>query len=94
MKEAKILKGENIDNEVGSVSVLEIPEATPYIKKSELLISAFLFHFYRCRKQIEVVKMLKNIGASGLILSHVGLVLNEVPIKLIDTCEEIEFPLF
>ena len=94
MKEAKILAGEkNIDNEVRSVSVLEIPEATPFIKKSELLISAFYSISTDIKKQIEVVNMLKNIGASGLILSHVGLVLSEVSPKLIATCEKIEFPL-
>ena len=94
MKEAKILAGEkNIGNEVRSVSVLEIPEATPFIKKSELLISAFYSISTDIEKQIAVVKMLKNIGASGLILSHVGFVLNGVSDKLIDTCERIEFPL-
>lgn len=94
MKEAKILAGEmNLNNTIRSVSVLEIPEATPFIKDSELLISAFYSIRTDIKKQIEVIKMLKNVGASGLILSHVGLILEDVPLELIAICRKLEFPL-
>lgn len=94
MKGAKILSGKkNLNNKIRSVSVLEIPEATPFIKDSELLISAFYSIRTDIKKQIEVIKMLKNVGASGLILSHVGLILDRVSQELIDICKELDFPL-
>ena len=94
MKEAKILAGEKgLGKEVQSISVLEIPEATPFLKDAELLISAFYSIRTNVKKQVQVIKMLKDIGASGLILSHVGLILDDVSKELIDICNELEFPL-
>lgn len=94
MKEAKILAGEKgLGKEVQSISVLEIPEATPFLKDAELLISAFYSIRTNVKKQVQVIKMLKDIDASGLILSHVGLILDDVSKELIDICNELEFPL-
>lgn len=94
MKEAKILAGEKgLGKEVRSISVLEIPDATLFIKDAELLISAFYSIRKDVKKQIQVIKMLEDIGASGLILSHVGLILDDVSKELIDICNELEFPL-
>lgn len=57
------------------------------------MISAFYSIRTDIKKQIEVIKMLKNVGASGLILSHVGLILDRVSQELIDICKELDFPL-
>ena len=94
MKDARVLAGAaGLDREVGSVSVMEIPKETPFIKKSELLISSMYSIYEDVEEQVKTVKMLHEVGASGLILSHVGIVMAAVDQKLVQACEEYDFPL-
>ncbi|KUO72640.1 MAG: hypothetical protein APF77_07310 [Clostridia bacterium BRH_c25] len=82
-----------LSNIVTSVSVLEIPKATTFIKEGQIEISAFYSIVSSVDAQLDVIRMLKKCKASGLILSHVGLVLDSVSKLLIDLCNELDFPL-
>lgn len=82
-----------LSNIVTSVSVLEIPKATVFLKEGEIEISAFYSIMDSVGAQLDVIKALKKCKSSCLILCHVGLILNSVSQPLIDLCNELDFPL-
>ncbi len=82
-----------LSNIVTSVSVLEVPKATVFLKEGEIEISAFYSIIDSVDAQLEVVHALKKCKSSCLILCHVGLILNSVSQSLIDLCNELDFPL-
>lgn len=94
MKNARVLAGKsNLDNHIKSVSVLEIPESTPFIKEGELLISAFFGIKENIKKQIQTIKMLKKVNASGLVLANINYTLKHIDTCLINICKQLDFPL-
>ncbi|MBG9981073.1 PucR family transcriptional regulator ligand-binding domain-containing protein [Facklamia sp. DSM 111018] len=80
-------------NEVESVSVLEIPNSQLYIKQGELLITAFFSIKDEIEQQEATIRMLKEAGASGLILAHVGVIMLHIDQRIINLCEGLELPL-
>ncbi|HYE82455.1 MAG TPA: PucR family transcriptional regulator ligand-binding domain-containing protein [Clostridia bacterium] len=94
LADAKVIAGhKGLANAVTSVSVLEVPKATTFIKEGQIEISAFYSIAESVDAQLDVIRMLKKCKASGLILSHVGIILDSVSKKLIDLCNELVFPL-
>jgi len=94
LKFLKVLAGRNgLTKNVDSVSVLEIPKATVFIKEGQLLISAFYSILDNRTEQLNVIRMLNESKASGLILSHVGMILPCISQEMIDLCNELDFPL-
>lgn len=92
--EASVIAGhKGLSNVVSSVSVLEVPKATTFIKEGQMEISAFYSIADSIDAQLDVIRMLKKCKASGLILSHVGIILESVSKALIDLCNELDFPL-
>ena len=92
----KVIAGhKGLSNIITSVSVLEVPKATTstFIKEGQIEISAFYSIADSIASQLDVIHMLKRCKASGLILSHVGLILSSVSKELIDLCNELDFPL-
>ncbi|MHB1394164.1 MAG: PucR family transcriptional regulator [Clostridia bacterium] len=82
-----------LSNVVTSVSVLEIPKATVFLKAGEIEISAFYSIVGSVDAQLEAIRTLKDCNSSGLILCHVGIILDSVSQSLIDLCNELDFPL-
>lgn len=96
LSEGTVIAGHNgLLNEITSVSVLEITEdsAMEFIRPGQLEISAFYSVADDEAAQLKAIKMLKKCQVSGLMLSHVGLVLKAVPRSMIDLCNELRFPL-
>lgn len=90
----KVVAGQKgLSNVVTSISVLEVPKATTFIKEGELEISAFYSIIDSVDAQLDVIRALKDCKSSGLILCHVGLILKSVPQPLIDLCNELDYPL-
>lgn len=94
LRDCIILAGKKgIKNKVESVSVLEVPTSKLYIKENELLISALYSIKDSVKKQKETISMIQKSGAAGLIIAHVGIVLKEISDDIINTCNELDFPL-
>ncbi len=94
LKDAKVLSGEsNLTNNVGSVSVLEVYEKLPFIRKEELLISSLSGIKDNIEEQKKTLKMLKDINVSGLIICHLGYVIKNISKELVDYANVINFPL-
>jgi len=96
LSKGKVIAGHNgLSNEITSVSVLEITEDSvmKFIRPGQLEISAFYSVANDEAAQLNAIRMLKKCQVSGLMLSHVGLILKVVPKSMIDICNELKFPL-
>ena len=94
LTDGKVIAGHHgLCNVVTSVSVLEIPKATIFLKKGEIEISAFYSIVDSVDAQLDVIHALKKCNSSGLILCHVGLILSSISQSLIDLCNKLDFPL-
>ncbi len=94
LAQGKVIAGQKgLSNAVESVSVLEVPKATVFVQEKQIEISAFYAIADNIESQLDVVRGLKKCNASGLILCHVGLILESVPRQLMDLCNELDFPL-
>ncbi len=94
LKDANIIAGHSgLSNVVTSVSVLEIPKHTAFLKEGEISISSFYSIVKDVDKQLEIIRMLKNAKISGLILCHVGIYLPSVSKSVINLCNRLDFPL-
>lgn len=96
LSEGTVIAGhDGLSNGITSVSVLEITEDSvmEFIRPGQLEISAFYSVANDEAAQLNAIRMLKKCQVSGLMLSHVGLVLKGVPRSMIDLCNELKFPL-
>lgn len=94
LSKGRVIAGSNgLDNEISSVDVLEVPDSAQYIAPGQLEISALYSILDSEEEQIRVIRMLKMCHASGLVLSHVGVIMKSVSSKLIKACDELSFPL-
>lgn len=94
LKDCIVLAGKNgVKNNVDSVSVLEVPTSKLYIKENELLISALYSIKDSVEKQVETIYMIQKSGAAGLIIAHIGVILNKISDDIISICNELDFPL-
>lgn len=103
MAGAKVLSGHNALNQpVDSVNVLEYAEigseleqffSSNHYEGSEVIITAFSNIRNDVDSQCENIRRYHRIGAVGFILFYVGFLLPEVDQRLIDLCNELDFPL-
>ncbi|MDW7661959.1 MAG: PucR family transcriptional regulator ligand-binding domain-containing protein [Bacillota bacterium] len=93
MKNSQLVSGGATGKIVESISVLEVPKATKFIKPNELLISSFYSISDDVDQQVELVKRLKLRGICGLIICHKGIILKDISNRLIQVCIEIDLPL-
>lgn len=103
MAGAEVLSGHNsLLQPVESINVLEYAEISDELEQffssnhyegSELIITAFANIRNDIETQCENIRRYHSIGAVGFILFYVGFLLPEVDQRLIDLCNELEFPL-
>lgn len=101
-KDALILAGKGgIKNEVGDVTVLEASDLDDSVenminnilKGKEIILTTFFTIKDDVEKQLQAVKVLQKNNASGLVIFHIGLIVSDISFKLIDLCNELNFPL-
>lgn len=100
---AEVLAGRNsLFMPVESVTVLEYGNLTEELDQlfkhnkfegNELIITAFANIVDNVDAQCENIRRYHNIGAVGFLLYYVGVLLPEVDRRLIDLCDELDFPL-
>jgi len=94
LNKGKVIAGQGgLNKIVKNVSVIEIPEATKWLKGNELFISAF----YSIAKDVEVQKkVIKNhakYNGAGIIICHLGVWLKEIHPEVIDLANKLDFPI-
>lgn len=87
-----------LDNQVDSVSVIEVnlvrlSEGRTFASGKALDISSMYSMIDNIEDQVQLIKLLKEKGNSGLVLCHVGIVMKEVAPELIAVCNALDFPL-
>lgn len=101
-KDAVVLAGQGgMKNEVGNVTVLEASDLDDFVgnminnilEGKELVLTAFFTIKDDVEKQLNAIKVLQKNNASGLVLFYIGLIVNDISPKLIDLCNELNFPL-
>ena len=98
LREAKVVAGhKGLDQYVTAVSVLEYAKvfamADDLFLGNELIISAFTSVMDDVEAQCVAVKRLHEVGEVGLILYYVGYWLKSIDKRLIDTANDLDFPL-
>ena len=98
LREAKVVAGhKGLDQYVTAVSVLEYAKvfamADDLFLGNELIISAFTSVMDDVEAQCVAVKRLHEVGEVGLILYYVGYCLKSIDKRLIDTANNLDFPL-
>lgn len=94
LSEGQVIAGHHgLENEINSITVLEIPDDPTFIKPGEFCISAFYSIADNEPIQMEVIRMLKARKASGLMLFHVGSLIKSLAANVINLCNELNFPL-
>lgn len=98
LKAAKVVAGEKgLDKIVTSVSVIEYADydalTDDYFLGNELLISAFTSIKDDVDAQCRIIRRLHEVGEVGLVLYYVGVFVKGIDKRLIDTADELGFPL-
>lgn len=100
---AEVVAGEKgIGNPVESVTVLEYGYASDLLDQlfeknpfegNELIITAFAMIPDNIEAQCANIRKYQSVGAVGMILFYVGLIMPEIDQRLLDCCNELGFPL-
>lgn len=100
---AEVVAGQNgLSKAIDTVTVLEYGAQTELLDKlfqdynyngSEIIISAFANIADDVEAQCQNVRLYHAVGSAGLILYYVGIILPEIDSRLIDVCNELDFPL-
>lgn len=103
LREAEVVAGEaGLEKQVTSISVLEQSNVTKLNKGlfnqadqygSEVVISGLMTISHDVDAQVQTIKHLHHEGEIGLILYYVGVFIPEVDQRLIEICNELNFPL-
>ncbi len=94
LSEGKVIAGHmGLNNEIKSISVLEVPQDSSFIIPNQLEISAFYSIANSVEEQLNVLRMLSDKKIAGLILFLVGQIIKEVSPKVIELCNELKLPL-
>ncbi|HHX66744.1 MAG: PucR family transcriptional regulator ligand-binding domain-containing protein [Miniphocaeibacter sp.] len=96
LEDAKIVAGiEKIDNEVTSVSVLEVSneKIKNWVLEGQLYITSFYAISTNVKMQETVIKSLVEKKSSGLILCHFNIIMKDLNSEIISLCNELKFPL-
>ncbi len=92
---AKVVAGtKGLKSEVKSITVIEFTEDFGIINTPhELAITAFHAFRYNIERQCKTLRHLKTSGDVGLIIFYSDLILKGVDDKLLQTADELDFPL-
>ena len=103
MNGAEVVAGhKGLRKAVDTVTVLEYGAQTELLAKlfqdynfngSEIIISALANIADDVEAQCQNVRLYQAVGSVGLILYYVGMILPEIDSRLIDVCNELDFPL-
>lgn len=99
LADAEVIAGAaGLDRPVRGISVLESARVSEYLTPEivigdELVITGFIGDPCDTERQCQVIRILHAGGESALILFYVGIFMPEVPRRLIETADEIGFPI-
>ncbi|MGI6485918.1 MAG: PucR family transcriptional regulator [Tepidanaerobacteraceae bacterium] len=96
LKNAKLVAGAGgIENEVESISVLEVAESAigRWVLKNQLYITSFYAIHSNVEMQKIVIKTLVDSKCCGLVLCHINLWVKNIHPEVIDLCNQLNFPL-
>ncbi len=96
LKNAKLVAGAGgIENEVESISVLEVAESAigRWVLKNQLYITSFYAIQSNVEMQKVVIKTLVDSKCCGLVLCHINLWVKKIDPEVIDLCNQLNFPL-
>lgn len=103
MRGAEVVAGRNgLAKLLDSVTVLEYCAQTELLKKlfrdntfngNEIIITAFASIADNVEAQCQNIRLYHGVGSVGMILYYVGLILPEIDSRLIDICNELDYPL-
>ena len=100
---AEVVAGaQGLNNPVESVTVLEYGYTSDLLEQlfeqnpfegNELIITAFATISDDVEAQCANIRKYHSVGAVGMILFYVGIILPDIDQKLLDCCDELGFPL-
>jgi purine catabolism regulator len=96
LKNAQLVAGSGgIENEVESISVLEVAESAigRWVLKNQLYITSFYAIQSNVEMQKIVIKTLVDSKCCGLVLCHINLWVKKIHPEVIDLCNQLNFPL-
>ena len=98
LREAKVVAGhKGLNKFVTTVSVLEYAKryalAEEYFLGNELILTGFISVKDNIEDQCEALRRLHEVGEAGVVLYYVGCFLPELHPALIETADELGFPL-
>ena len=98
LREAKVVAGhKGLNKIVTTVSVLEYAKryalAEEYFLGNELILTGFISVKDNIEDQCEALRRLHEVGEAGVVLYYVGCFLPELHPALIETADELGFPL-
>ncbi|HWQ29666.1 MAG TPA: PucR family transcriptional regulator ligand-binding domain-containing protein [Negativicutes bacterium] len=98
LREAKVMAGSGgLDKIVTAVTVLEYADYSVLVDGlfigNEIIITAFVSIKDDVEAQCKIISRIAEMGEVGLILYYVGIFVPEIDQRLIDTANELEFPL-
>jgi purine catabolism regulator len=82
-----------VDREIQSVTLIEIPDRTEFLQPHLLAISSLYAVANDVEGQLSLIRLLNAYKGCGLILFNVGLVVPTIHPRLIELCDELDFPL-
>lgn len=103
LRDAEVVAGEKgLEKLVSTISVLEQSSVTKLRKElfnndekygSEVVISGLINISHDVDDQVKMIRHLQREGETGLILYYVGVFIPEVDEKVLNVCDELNFPL-
>lgn len=96
LKDSNLAAGINgINNEVTSISVLEVAEEKikTWVLENQLYITSFYAIMKDIEKQKIVISALHEKKAAGLVICHIDLFMKEIHPEIIELCNDLGFPL-
>ncbi len=98
LNDAQVLAGAaGLSNTVEYITVVECADVDiihpATLRENELVISALIALRDNGAKQCELIRHLKKCGEVGLIIFHTGLFMPDIDQNLLDTADELDFPL-
>ena len=82
-----------VDKEILSVTLIEIPDRREFLQPQLLAISSLYAVANDLEGQLSLIRLLDEYKGCGLIVFNVGIVMPSIHPRLIELCDELDFPL-
>ena len=82
-----------VSREIKSVTLIEIPDRSEFLQPHLLAISSLFAVANDVDGQLSLIRLLNEFEGCGLILFNLGLIVPSVHPRLIELCDELDFPL-